>query len=291
MAFTADNQVELGGVLLGPGTDYDIIAFNPWEAPDFRTSEVHRGQLHGVVAGTDMMGAKRVSLSVLVRGADQATALSNLQALQYAWSAQTTDTELYFRLDGKEYLFYGRPRGATVKGTGLWGRNVLSAELRFVATDPFYYDSDTIETDLTEAWGGQSSGLDLSTALTTPLDLGGLAYDGIISIDLTAPGPVPFELWARRWQANVFELRHLEQGRSIVLNPGLNGITNNYWIVDTKTREDRHSSTGSSSGFTTLSGHNWFWLTPGTNTLKLVVDNHPTYDIAQYKIVYRNAYL
>lgn len=287
-----DDQVSINGLVMGAGTSYSLVSFNPWESPEVRTSDMPRGPLPGIVAGNDLYASRRITASVIVQGTDKADALSKLQALQAAWTTSQTDIELHYQLAGTEYLYYGRARGATVKGTGMWGRGILSAECRFIATDPYYYEASRHDTGVKRGFGGSAAGLDLDPAMTFPLDFGGVLYDGLVEIEVTAPGPVPwdFEVTYVSSTSNL-TFEHLEQGKAMIFNPtGTYSSTHTTPLTfDGRTRIFKYGS--SEMAYAMSAGSQWYWLLPGTNTIRFTATPRGAEPAPRFRIYHRNAYI
>jgi hypothetical protein len=293
-----NNQLSLGGLVIGEGTAYKLVGWNPWDGPEVRTSDMLRGPVAGVVAGNDLLGPRRLSASVLIQGASGPDLMSKIQALNAAWATTSADVELRWQFADNEYLFYGRSRGVAVKGTALVGRHIASAECRFLATDPYYYEVTERDTGWNYSQLPATTGLDFNTTgglsfATGGLNFGGVGSTGTITMNVEAPGPVPFRWDFKHWASNDIILTHMEQSKSLRIDPSQSGMTSSNWYtVDTRTRLASISSLpGTFQAFAPLAGHNWFWLLPGTNTLRFICSPGGSFPAAQFRIRYNHAFL
>ncbi len=142
---TVDGQIELRGLKMGRGTPYPLRVFSPWGHPAVRTNDTPRPQDHGAFAGPEYYEPRRIPLTVQVAGVDQDETEELLAALGAVWAAppdvpaDATDT-LTWRLGGRTYLAYGRPRGAA-PDMSTFGSGIVEVVCRFQALDPVVYES------------------------------------------------------------------------------------------------------------------------------------------------------
>lgn len=142
---TLDRQVELQGLLMGPGTPYQFEAFNPWAYPDLTANELDRPQRHGVLTGRDLFRARRISGTINIIAGGKQTAIDAMHELLGAWQPVQTDVPLVFRAGARTYRVNGRPRLAEPNAAKA-PAGVITVEVRFLAADPFIYDN-TEQTD------------------------------------------------------------------------------------------------------------------------------------------------
>lgn len=138
---TLDRQVELQGLLMGPGTPYSIELFNPRVFPDLATGDLGRPQRHGVLSGRDLLRARRIPAKINIVAAGKQAAIDALDALIAAWQPLETDVPLVWRSGEITYRAYGRPRLADVTNYARVVAGTLPIECRFLATDPYLYDN------------------------------------------------------------------------------------------------------------------------------------------------------
>lgn len=139
MAITADRQVELQGLLMGPGTPYAFEDFNPRSFPDLATGDIGRPQRHGILSGRDLFRARRITGRINIIAAGKQAAISALDDLLGAWQPVQADVELLWRTGTDTYLAYGRPRLADVTNYPRVAAGTLPIDCRFLATDPLIY--------------------------------------------------------------------------------------------------------------------------------------------------------
>ena len=135
----AVGQYQIRDLLMGPGTGFIIrrpgSTPHPW--PDMSSDDVPFDQGHGIHAGSDLLGGRRVPLTIGIRAASRSAARAALQTLQAAWRPTSTDIELAWRDDLGTFRFVGRPRLAD-PNEDLVSAGVVDVECRFMATNPFY---------------------------------------------------------------------------------------------------------------------------------------------------------
>lgn len=267
-ALSANEQILINGLLIGPGTSYNITSFNPWEAPDIASSDIKRGVRTGVVSGIDSYGAKRVSFQVIADGAgSKTTVLALTRAMRAAFDVQAEDVWLQFRLDGVDYQMRGRPRGAAAD-TKLYGRGYMGFDCRFVATDPRIYKvaASTSVQGLVPAGG---SGI--AFPLGFPLGFGVAASR---SFTLTSNGTVntPWSLNLTGWINDPYII-NLTTGQGLYFS----GFSqSNGWIQNTVidsfdrtiTRFENGENQGSYRRYLT-SDSRWWDLAPGDNVMQI----------------------
>lgn len=132
-----EGQVELAGVLLGPGTDFVIESFNPWVFPQLDAGEVGRSGRHGVHWGRDLRRIKRVPLQLTVNCYAADTAVAEMHRVL---ATATGPTTLRFQQGGATYQLEGRVRLAEPSTDWIW-QGAVPIELRFEA-DPFVFSDD-----------------------------------------------------------------------------------------------------------------------------------------------------
>lgn len=140
MTISADRQVELEGLLMGPGTSYAWEQFNPWDYPDLAANDMGLAQRHGVMSGSDLLRARRIGGILHVVTASKQATIDAFHTLVAAWQPQQTDVPLTFRAGSRTYRVNGRPRRAAGDPRLIHG-GAMRVECRFIATDPFLYDN------------------------------------------------------------------------------------------------------------------------------------------------------
>lgn len=129
----ADGQLELGGLLMGEGTDYVPVAFTVWNGADVESADQSLAG-DGIVSAADRLGGRPVLFTCRVRADTPAEYEPAVAALAGVWTRATVSVTLAYRLVGATRLLHGRPRGAFTRlAPG------LETECRFVATDPRIY--------------------------------------------------------------------------------------------------------------------------------------------------------
>ncbi|MGR3937060.1 phage distal tail protein [Streptomyces sp. BRA346] len=156
----AEWQIEVAGVLLGPGTDIPVSEVEGLGAPEFRTQDVENPVGDGAFAGVDLYGARTVRIEAGIRTPrDPGRALDFLARLQQAAddpAVRTTagaQTVLRLRWPGRPTRrLYGRLRGVEATSTAKALHGWIPLAIEFTALDPRFHGDD-------------------ASALTLPLDI------------------------------------------------------------------------------------------------------------------------
>lgn len=144
MTITADYQIDLGGVTLGPGTAYRVRRVSGLGVPVPRSRDVTRIDRYGDAGGADLLPSRIIGIDVIISNQTVATAWTALRTLKAAWPASSTDQTLTIRWPGSAettMTFYGRSRGVDVvtQGGGQGDHGVIFATCMFHALDPLQY--------------------------------------------------------------------------------------------------------------------------------------------------------
>ena len=140
MTTTADWQVELRGLILGAGTDYEVSG--PWDGlglPGLRTSDAERPLDDGDDLGADWHEGRLLKFAWHLLADDEADALDLAQALTVAWGRSQTDIEMGLQLGGRQRIVRGRPRSCEIDLDRL-PQATPRAVCTFKAGDPRIYD-------------------------------------------------------------------------------------------------------------------------------------------------------
>lgn len=144
-----DWQIELQGLLMGPGTAYVVQRFNPWSAPTIRTATLERPRDHGLIsAGADHLGQRLVTATFYMADSTDTAARQRLAA---AWGPVSAPVALVWQEYGVKYRIVGKPALADSDVTP-----GMPTDCRFVATDPRIYTNaaTTVSLSMPTASGG-----------------------------------------------------------------------------------------------------------------------------------------
>lgn len=139
-------QIEIGTLIMGAGTDYQIDADGPegLGLPDLRTSDLPRPQDHGVFFGADFFSSRTITISVWLLADTAAEATDLMDTLTGVWqppAGSDTYAPLTVRLPGQDgRVLYGRPRRLAYDTSRLRA-GVLRAALQYEAADPRLYSA------------------------------------------------------------------------------------------------------------------------------------------------------
>ena len=137
-----DEQISINGVVMGEGTGYMLVDFNPWDAPEVVATDVALGARPGIISGKNTYKSRAVGFRVFIAGSADTKADTHAlgTAIRTAMQPSDTDVPLHFSIAGTQYFMMGRPRSVKAD-TKRWGAGHLTFECRFLATDPRIYVS------------------------------------------------------------------------------------------------------------------------------------------------------
>lgn len=183
MTLTADWQVEVGALVLGAGTAYEIDdaagGIGGLGLAGIRSYDAPRGDRDGEVAVDDVYEARLLTIPVVAVGDGPAAASALVTELRAAWAAQAGEVTLDLRLPGQPETalrFYGRPRGLQ-EDQRLLRSGVVRALATFRALDPLRYGAAVTTAALTPG--------------TTPVVNAGDASTERVTITLVGSGGTP----------------------------------------------------------------------------------------------------
>jgi len=137
---TQDGQISVNGLLLGAGTTYDVVAFNPYQRA-VRHNQTDRAWTDGAWSGRELTAATASPLRVHIVTDTTAAWVAAQQSLTAALRRTTSDVELRWRLGGTEYLMFVRPRLVEPDpSTSGYGHGPVTCAL--MALDPRIYSAD-----------------------------------------------------------------------------------------------------------------------------------------------------
>lgn len=279
-----DEQVSIRDLVMGPGTPYKMLGFNPWNRQVRADTSGKRAWNHGSWSGAEWLDEAVVPMRIRVQGSGVGGWLSAHQLLSAAFRPigdSTSDVELRWALAAQEYVMFGRPRmvepDAEIVGTGK-----SYTQAAFVALDPFIYAGDQTVIDeigLPIFTGG------LTVPVMVPVQIDGALAAGFadltntgtadagLSIRIDGPVVMP-SVWLVHDDGTVQRLRF-----DIELVAG-------QWLdIDTRIRTVLLNGTTSRRGQTT---GDWPILPPGTHRLRW---NATTYnDQATLTVRWRSAW-
>lgn len=251
-------QVEVNGLLMGPGTEYVIRRFDPWTAPEIRSGGVARAGGDGSWPGRDRLGDRLVGLDVYIQAVDANAAQVARRRLASAFRppAEDATVPLVWREDSADlWRLNGKPQLASTASTP-----GLPTECRFVATDP------RILSNLERSSGAMSP---------AAAAVGGLTFDATPNFVIgTVSSPQTFAAenrgtvdasWTATFTGPLLNpvLMHLESGTQMAFTGTL--AAGETLVVDSASRSV--SIAGASRYWWLNRSSVWFPLSPGANSL------------------------
>lgn len=284
MPISGDYQLDYLGLVLGAGTDYEIVEIRGIDdLVEMRTSDIERPAEHGLFAGTDFAAGRTVEIDLEVTGTTDAAFRANVQALADKTVIQSAESPLVFRLpslsSGLDRRINARPRRRVLPVNLDYFFRIAPARLAFFAVDPRVY-SDA-ETTLTTA--AATSGGGRTYARVYPLTYAAGGTGGTLvatnagnfptrpTLVVTGPCDTPKI-------ENVTAGRHLQV--AVVLASG------DFLEIDTDARTVLLN--GTASRYSSLSqDSSWWELAPGASSLKFTSASN----VGTLEIHFRSAWL
>lgn len=152
---TTDGQVEWNGLLMGPGTDYDLITISGWYgAPGSNRVTINRPGRHGGLPG-QLRATERVIEAEFAFGGELLSgsfaSVRSAAAAAFAWDENPVEQELAVRMDGLSTLVNARVINYEMPtATSTYNQGEGFIAVQWVATDPKRYGIDlkTYSTEL-----------------------------------------------------------------------------------------------------------------------------------------------
>lgn len=160
--------ITLRGLVHGTGTNLDILtSTNLWQPPDLNVDYHRRDRAHGVDGGLELFGGRRISVTVQIVEDTMALALAALRELSAAWSISSENLDLGWVDDLGSFRLSGRPQLAAPNMENA-DVGLITAECRFLATDPLIYSS----AEVTASTGRVVQGAGVTPPFVVPFTLG-----------------------------------------------------------------------------------------------------------------------
>lgn len=141
---TADWQVEVRGLLLGPGTAWRVGQLDRWSSRSVRSEDTPRGASNGSVLGRDLVNSEaRILRPNTGQGSGRTTAADLValrDQLRAAWATEAADIPVAYQLGGQKRIRYGRTRGLDFDETNLVV-GYLAAVCEFIDADGIEYSA------------------------------------------------------------------------------------------------------------------------------------------------------
>ncbi|MEV6839783.1 phage tail protein [Streptomyces sp. NPDC051133] len=188
---TLDGQMQWAGLLMGPGTPYEIDSggLTGWEdLPDYDTSDADHPTSHGAWPGARYAKPRKVGGTVwtLPPQDDTASSLAAMRALRQALLLGDEERWLAVRLHGETLAVRARVSQRVLAADRTYTtQGVSKASVQWYATDPRRYAVD----EQTAVTGPPQPESGLTWPLTWPLNWGQTASTG--DVDVFNDGSAP----------------------------------------------------------------------------------------------------
>ncbi|MFG1847772.1 phage distal tail protein [Micromonospora carbonacea] len=189
-----EGQWQLRDLVIGEGTQFKVQSgTNPFTNQVRADQGGDRAWAHGSWSGVEWQAERVVPITVLIDvGAfDVGAAIEARHVLASAFRSSHVDLPLTWKLGGREYLLWGRPRMAE-PDLGLVGVGKMFVRCAFVGLDPMIYSAAEYTAGPLglPTWAGG-----LTVPLTVPFSIGASQTSG--QVDLTNDGTAEVGLLLR----------------------------------------------------------------------------------------------
>lgn len=281
MATVLDGQVEVNGLLMGPGTQFYVTAFNPFTRA-VRHRMADRAWASGSWSGREDAEAAAIPLRLHIEAETDSGWLAAQQSVNSALRASSVDVELRWRIAGVEYLMFVRPRLVEPSPeTMTYGHGPVNCAL--MALDPNVYSAAEHELILTlpSASGG------LTFPFTAPFSIDATVTSGRATIVNAGTTNSPLLLRIDAFGESLQEPRVTlnSGGVPTVLRANLT-LTAGQWLeIDTARRTAYLNGTSSRRGY--MSG-DFPLLPPGSSDIAFDAGLYSA--SAQLTVTWRDSY-
>lgn len=292
---TQDWQIELAGLLLGPGTPYVISDVTGLGAPELRTQDVDNPVDDGSFPGVDYYGRRVVRIEAAIRTpGDPAAAADALARLHEAAAVNSVRkvagalSVLRLRWPGRDARrLYGRVRRADAISTAQTIYGWVPLDIEFAALDPRFHDdvqqSLILPLDISQNRPGFAAPIKapITTGVANPATRPGwVTNNGDLpaypTIRITGPVTNP-RVWA------------VETGRALELSMTLGD--GEYVEIDTRPGTRwvlRNGSGNAHSALTAGSRLDLFQIPPGRSELRWTATDYT--NTSRLTVTWRDAY-
>jgi hypothetical protein len=259
VAFLAEGQYELDGLVMGHGTPYRVLEITFRGLPEIRVHDEDRALRDGVLIGPDLMGGRNVTARIQVDGQTPAEALELLDQLT-ARLAPGATRALRLRPTG-----YPAPRRVDIvaRSVGeepLAGRRSAVVPVTWLAPDPLLL-SDT-PFSMTVGLATVTGGLGFPHGFAHGF---GSALPGLIAATNAGNAPVwpTARITAGPGGATNLSIEHTARGEALVWSDTLAAGD----FLDIDFAGEQVLLNGLSSRFHRLTEHGFFQIHPGPNPI------------------------
>ena len=264
-----DWQVEIRGLLLGPGTPWRIGTLADWSSRAVRADDTPRASSHGSIPGRDLTNSHTRVLRANTGMGNRHTTADELVALRddlrAAWATEAVDVPIVYQLGGEKRLRFGRTRDIEVVEDDL--------TVGYMTVDCEFWDRDGVEYSAVEHAVNtppEDPGAGFTPPFTPPWSLPA-GTSGSFPADNAGRSPAP---WRARINGPTTALdppflEHLGTGEalSFTANGGLDVPAGQWVDIDSATRSVLLNGTADRRmNLATFS--RWFSLAPGSNNVR-----------------------
>lgn len=227
-------QISVRGLVMGPGTDYIVTHFNPWNR---LTKAEYTGSApwsDGSWSGAEFLESVTVNIGIH----PQATGPEHWQELHWGLTTAfapigtaSQEIELRWCVGAREYVMFGRPRSLQSDVRNFFTGDV-GATASFQALDPSIYSAElrSARVRLLETTGG------VSAPVGAPVSIVSAFTSGIVEIENEGTRPASLQLRIRGPVINPRVMLVTPDGEVMTLRTDI-ALSDGQWLdIDTETR-------------------------------------------------------
>jgi hypothetical protein len=263
---SADWQMQIGDLLLGDGTSYNLTKIEGLaDLPPIRSGDRDRLRRHGNYPGDDFLDGRSVVVTLDIAADDEDHLATLMDELSVALAPTTDEHAVCFKVPGvaggATTRLNARVRRKSLPLTMAYKYLLPQAVVEFYATDPRLYVNELHSASVTLASGGGG----MTFPATFPLSFGGLPTGGRTN----ATNQGTFGSYPRFYlHGPLVNPRIANETTGETIGLDITIAQGDYLLVDTETRSVL--ANGTASRYSNLTVDNeWFDLEPGDNDLRL----------------------
>lgn len=265
---TTEWQIERGGLLMGDGTDYDLVRVTGLAGhPATRPSDRAMAQRHGAVAGEDYLTPRVMTFTFEIVETASATMTTKLDALSRAMAPSVLELPTAFRVPGVGLggvvTANTHIRRRTVPIGLAYANGVARATFQMVASDPRLY---ALAQQSVLVGAAETASVGLTFDASFDLSFGGAIAPGLVEITNTGTIDAPF-IYRIYGPVTDPVVTRSSDGAYMAFTKTLAGATD-FIEVDTAARTVLIG--GVTNDYASLDADStWYDLEPGLNEIRL----------------------
>lgn len=265
----ANYQFGFRGLVFGMDTAIDLVKIDGLDLPSVSSGDVIRPQEHGEFVGGNFIRGRRVIIAMEGKAPTAADLEVLWNDLEEAFtpkndSADQVEEILTYQLPGQSLRrIYCRPIRRNMTIDGEWQRGIINVLVELKATDPRIYDDAESSVNIPLA---SLSGSGMSFNVTFPHGFGGAIVGGQEACINSGKFAVPPTFVISGGTVDNPKIEHIETGKVIDMVGSL--AASDTLLIDVKNKAIILNGTASRDSWLKRPISEFFYLLPGTNTIR-----------------------